>query len=148
RERSKATWAGEYQLQTHSSRTCCPVWPVGRSSDFSAPEARSVERVRQVRHASKLPRSCGTNPALPLGNIGLHRLQTKLELWKRTIKVVCMARKDTSKATQDRGFSDIIGIVLIATALLLMVAQLSFDRQDVTSNRIPSNETTHNWIGS
>src|SRR5262245_34466883 len=59
-----------------------------------------------------------------------------------------MARKDTSKATQDRGFSDIIGIVLIATALLLMVAQLSFDRQDITSNRIPSNETTHNWIGS
>ena len=51
-------------------------------------------------------------------------------------------------AVPARGFSDIIGIVLIALALLLMVAQLSFDRQDVATNRIPPNETAHNWIGS
>ena len=60
-----------------------------------------------------------------------------------------MARKESrSAAVPHRGFSDIIGIVLIAAALLLLVAQLSFDRLDVTSNRVPSNETTHNWIGS
>ena len=59
-----------------------------------------------------------------------------------------MARKEQKNAAQHRGFSDIIGIVLIATALLLMVAQLSFHPQDVSSNRIPSTETVHNLIGS
>jgi S-DNA-T family DNA segregation ATPase FtsK/SpoIIIE len=59
-----------------------------------------------------------------------------------------MARKDSAKPAAHRGFSDIIGIVLIAAALLLLAAQLSFDRQDVNTNRIPSNEITHNWIGS
>ena len=59
-----------------------------------------------------------------------------------------MARKESRSAAPHRGFSDIIGIVLIAAALLLLVAQLSFDRLDVTTNRVPSNETTRNWIGS
>ncbi len=59
-----------------------------------------------------------------------------------------MARKEPTTVVPARGFSDIIGIVLIALALLLMVAQLSFDRQDVATNRIPPNETAHNWIGS
>ena len=59
-----------------------------------------------------------------------------------------MARKESKDAAQQhRGFSDIIGIVLIATALLLMVAQLSFDRGDVSANKFPPNQTTHNWIG-
>ncbi len=43
--------------------------------------------------------------------------------------------------------SDIIGIVLIAAALLLVVAQLSFDRGDVSSNKFPPNQTAHNLIG-
>ena len=59
-----------------------------------------------------------------------------------------MARKESPNAASHRGFSDIIGIVLIALALLLLVAQLSFDRYDVEANRSPANETTHNWIGS
>ncbi len=59
-----------------------------------------------------------------------------------------MAQKDSKNAAQHhRGFSDIIGIVLIASALLLMVAQLSFDRGDVGANRFPPNQTTHNLIG-
>src|SRR5882672_2230756 len=59
-----------------------------------------------------------------------------------------MARKDSKNAAQQhRGFSDIVGIVLIATALLLMVAQLSFDRGDVSANKFPPNQTTHNLIG-
>jgi hypothetical protein len=36
-----------------------------------------------------------------------------------------MARKDSTVAAPPRGFSDVIGIVLIAGALLLLVAQLS-----------------------
>src|SRR5262245_27996689 len=61
-----------------------------------------------------------------------------------------MARKDSAKVVreQPRGFSDIIVIVLIALALLLLVAQLSFDSRDVQANRVPPNETTHNWIGA
>ena len=59
-----------------------------------------------------------------------------------------MARKDSKMPAQHRGISDIIGIVLIAAALLLMVAQLSFDRGDVSSNKYPPNPTTHNLIGT
>jgi len=60
-----------------------------------------------------------------------------------------MARKESGKpAQQHRGFSDIIGIVLIAAALLLLLAQVSFDRYDVDSNKVPANQTTHNWIGA
>ena len=51
-------------------------------------------------------------------------------------------------APQHRGFSDIIGIALIASALLLLVAQLSFDRGDISTNRFPPNQTTHNLIGA
>src|SRR5258706_9999220 len=58
-----------------------------------------------------------------------------------------MARKDSPKTAHTRGLSDIIGIVLIACALLLLVAQLSFDRSDLAANRFPPNETPHNWIG-
>jgi hypothetical protein len=58
-----------------------------------------------------------------------------------------MARKESRPAADHRGFSDIIGIVLIAASLLLLVAQLSFDRYDVDSNRVPPNQATHNLIG-
>jgi len=59
-----------------------------------------------------------------------------------------MARKRELTADHFRGFSDIIGILLIAAALLLLVAQLSFDRYDVDGNRVPPNQTTQNWIGT
>src|SRR4051812_33391309 len=59
-----------------------------------------------------------------------------------------MARKDSHSADHARGFSDIIGITLTALALLLLVAQLTFHPHDVSSNRVPPNETIHNWIGS
>jgi len=58
-----------------------------------------------------------------------------------------MARKEPKPAAQPRGFSDIIGIVLMALGLLLLVAQLSFDRLDIAANRYPPNATPHNWIG-
>jgi S-DNA-T family DNA segregation ATPase FtsK/SpoIIIE len=59
-----------------------------------------------------------------------------------------MARKDSARAAPTRGFSDIVGLVLIALGLLLFVAQISFDRNDVAANRVPANETVHNWVGS
>src|SRR5262245_4195253 len=58
-----------------------------------------------------------------------------------------MARKDTSKAGGHRGFNDIAGFVLIALAVMLLLSQLSFDRNDVRSNAVPPNATIHNWIG-
>jgi DNA segregation ATPase FtsK/SpoIIIE, S-DNA-T family len=58
-----------------------------------------------------------------------------------------MARKDSSRRSSTHGFGDIIGIVLIATALLLMLSLLSYDRYDLASNQVPPNEATHNWIG-
>lgn len=58
-----------------------------------------------------------------------------------------MARKGTDKPAATRGVSDVIGFVLIAIGLLLLLAQLSFDRQDVAANKFPPNQTPHNWIG-
>src|SRR5258706_4710986 len=60
-----------------------------------------------------------------------------------------MARKESRRTAQAqaRGLSDIIGIVLIAGALLLLVAQFSFERNDVAANHLPPNETPQNWIG-
>ena len=46
------------------------------------------------------------------------------------------------------GLNDVIGIALLALALLLFVAQLSFDRYDLASVRIPPNKEIHNWIGA
>ena len=59
-----------------------------------------------------------------------------------------MARKDSAKAGSHRGFNDIAGFVFIGLALLLMLAQFSFDPNDVARNRVPPNPTVHNWIGS
>ena len=58
-----------------------------------------------------------------------------------------MARKDSAKAGSQRGFNDIAGFVLIGLALLLMLAQVSFERNDVAKNAVPPNATVHNWIG-
>jgi S-DNA-T family DNA segregation ATPase FtsK/SpoIIIE len=59
-----------------------------------------------------------------------------------------MARKDSAKAGSHRGFNDIAGFVFIGVALLLMLAQVSFDPNDVAKNRVPPNPTVQNWIGS
>ncbi len=45
------------------------------------------------------------------------------------------------------GFGDIIGLALLAAALLLFVAQLSFDTHDISGLYFPPNKSTHNWIG-
>ena len=56
-----------------------------------------------------------------------------------------MARKTGSDSKN--GFGDIIGVALLAIALLLLVAQFSFDRYDISFFRDPHNKPVHNWIG-
>src|SRR5436190_16143702 len=58
-----------------------------------------------------------------------------------------MARKQSANSDSNRSFNDIISVVLLAGALLLLVAQLSFDSGDLSSNRNPPNHPAHNWIG-
>jgi S-DNA-T family DNA segregation ATPase FtsK/SpoIIIE len=58
-----------------------------------------------------------------------------------------MARKDSSSPPAERGFSDVIGILLIAGAFLLLLALYSFDRRDLSSTAVPPNSSPHNLIG-
>jgi len=58
-----------------------------------------------------------------------------------------MAQKASPDSKASRGFGDIVGIVLLATALLLLVALLSFDRYDVAFVKNPPNHPMHNLIG-
>jgi S-DNA-T family DNA segregation ATPase FtsK/SpoIIIE len=44
------------------------------------------------------------------------------------------------------GFADAIGVALLAAALLLLVAQWSFDRHDISWLGDPHNKYAHNWI--
>ena len=56
-----------------------------------------------------------------------------------------MSRKASSNSA--RGFDDIIGVALLAAALLLLVAQWSFDRDDISFLTTHLNKPMHNWIG-
>jgi S-DNA-T family DNA segregation ATPase FtsK/SpoIIIE len=56
-----------------------------------------------------------------------------------------MSRKTGSDS--NKGFGDVIGVALLAVALLLLVAQFSFDRYDLSFFRDPHNKPIHNWIG-
>ena len=42
----------------------------------------------------------------------------------------------------------LIGVALLAAALLLLVAQFSFDRYDLSFFKDPHNKPVHNWIGT
>ncbi len=58
-----------------------------------------------------------------------------------------MSRKAPSDSSN--GFNDIIGVALLAAALLLLVAQLSFDSHDIRFLFKPPDKWSppHNWIG-
>ncbi len=58
-----------------------------------------------------------------------------------------MARKESTNPPATRGFSDPIGIALIASSLLVMIALTSHDRRDLSVNSVPPNETMHNLGG-
>jgi S-DNA-T family DNA segregation ATPase FtsK/SpoIIIE len=56
-----------------------------------------------------------------------------------------MSRK-TGEDTK-HGFNDVIGLALLALALLLLVAQWSFDLNDISWRTTQLNKPIHNWIG-
>src|SRR5271157_6509832 len=58
-----------------------------------------------------------------------------------------MARKASSDAESAHGFNDVVGLVLLACAVLLLAALLSYDPHDLASNIVPPNPTARNWIG-
>jgi S-DNA-T family DNA segregation ATPase FtsK/SpoIIIE len=68
------------------------------------------------------------------------------ELARLNCYVPPMAQKSGSDGKH--GMNEVIGILLLAAALLLLVAQLSFDRYDLASVRVPPNREAQNWIGT
>ncbi len=46
------------------------------------------------------------------------------------------------------GWNDVIGVILLVAAVLLLVAQWSFDQNDLAFLHIPPNKPASNWIGS
>ncbi len=56
-----------------------------------------------------------------------------------------MSRKASSNSAH--GFGDIIGVALLFAALLLLVAQWSFDRDDISFLTTRLDKPAHNWIG-
>jgi S-DNA-T family DNA segregation ATPase FtsK/SpoIIIE len=58
-----------------------------------------------------------------------------------------MARKEPSESTSSKGFDDVIGIVLVFSALFLLVALFSYDPLDVGANTATPNTNKHNWAG-
>lgn len=56
-----------------------------------------------------------------------------------------MSRKGASDS--HHGWSDFIGVPLLALAVLLLIAQLSFDWHDISSLSNPPNKPLHNLIG-
>ncbi len=58
-----------------------------------------------------------------------------------------MAKKAASTPAPNRGFNDIIGIVLMGSAILLLIALLSYDPRDLRQNVDPANHPARNWIG-
>ena len=58
-----------------------------------------------------------------------------------------MARKAAANSESSRGFNDIIGVVLMGSALLLLVALFSYHPRDVSANIVPANPSVRNWIG-
>lgn len=58
-----------------------------------------------------------------------------------------MASHESDSESPPRGFGDVVGILLIAGAVLLFAAQVSFDRADLQFNRAGAPLPMHNWIG-
>ena len=56
-----------------------------------------------------------------------------------------MSRKTSSNP--GHGFGDIIGVALLFAALLLLVAQWTFDRNDISFLTTHLNKPMRNWIG-
>jgi S-DNA-T family DNA segregation ATPase FtsK/SpoIIIE len=58
-----------------------------------------------------------------------------------------MARKASTESETAHGLNDLIGLALLMAAVLLLVAQVSFDRYDLGFIRNPPNRPAHNLVG-
>jgi S-DNA-T family DNA segregation ATPase FtsK/SpoIIIE len=58
-----------------------------------------------------------------------------------------MPRKEGNEPKHVRGLAEVIGIALLAMALLLLAAQWSFERGDLPFVQHPPHDPAHNWIG-
>ena len=56
-----------------------------------------------------------------------------------------MSRKENPES--NHGLSELVGAALLVTALLLLAAQISFDRYDLAFIKNPPNHPAANWIG-
>lgn len=102
------------------------------------------------RWATRQPGSVRPEPGLRL--TGPHRGITQpctlaFELWRQRAYPLAMARRNCAHPAQAHGLRDVIGLVLIALAALLFLAQVSYDPNDLPANRVPPNPTAQNWIG-
>jgi DNA segregation ATPase FtsK/SpoIIIE, S-DNA-T family len=58
-----------------------------------------------------------------------------------------MARRVSAETEAPRGFSDVVGIVLLCVAVLLLASLLSYHPHDVSANSLPANPSVQNWVG-
>lgn len=59
-----------------------------------------------------------------------------------------MARKSNADTQSHHGLNDVVGLILLGAAALLLVAMLSFDSRDISSNFVATEkQPVHNWIG-
>ena len=58
-----------------------------------------------------------------------------------------MAKQPDDESLSKHGLNDIIGILLLVSALALLFAQWSFDLNDISFLTTHSNKSPHNWIG-
>jgi DNA segregation ATPase FtsK/SpoIIIE, S-DNA-T family len=58
-----------------------------------------------------------------------------------------MPKKSGDDSKAKNGFNDISGLVLLFVALILLVAQWSFDRNDISAITTQPSKHAHNWIG-
>src|SRR6185436_13983610 len=59
-----------------------------------------------------------------------------------------MARKSSEETPGSRGRHDVIGLVLLASSILIFVSLLTYDRLDLASETTTPNLPPHNYIGS
>ncbi|MDR3458055.1 MAG: DNA translocase FtsK [Verrucomicrobiae bacterium] len=58
-----------------------------------------------------------------------------------------MAKKSGDDPKAKNGLNDVIGLAVLFAALILLVAQWSFDRNDISSITTHPNKALHNWVG-
>jgi S-DNA-T family DNA segregation ATPase FtsK/SpoIIIE len=59
-----------------------------------------------------------------------------------------MARKSSEESPGSRGKHDVIGLVLLASSILIFVSLLTYDRLDLASKTTSPNVPPHNYIGT